>query len=137
MRKGSYSEELIRNKLEEHMVLCDHVGIPVLQKAMTCQGRRPGARGASGMRTEAQDHEAPLIRTSRAAGHHSEQSCNLSRVQGWMKGGPHALEEGATHRREMLSPILSVRTLAGCRGQHHAGVSLCRKTAVKFVQRLL
>ena len=62
------------------------------------------------MRTEAQDHEASFIRTSRAVGHHSEQSCNLSRKQGWMKGGRHALKEGATHRREMLSPVLSVRT---------------------------
>ena len=89
------------------------------------------------MRTEAQDHEAPFIRTSRAAGNHSEQSCNLSRTQGRVKGGRHALEEGATHRREMLSPILSVRTLAGFHGKHHAGVFLCRKTAVKLVQMLL
>ena len=53
MRKGSYSEELVRNELVEHVVvLGDHVGIFALLKAMTRQGKRQYVRGVSVMRTE-------------------------------------------------------------------------------------
>ena len=38
MRKGSYSEELVRNKLEELVVFSDHVGIP----ASTPSDEMPG-----------------------------------------------------------------------------------------------
>ena len=62
---------------------------------------------------------------------------NLSRKTKLMAGGHGALEEEATHRHEMPSPILSGRTLACFQGQHHAGVCLCRKTAAKLDQGLL
>ena len=62
MRKGSYSEELVRivktvpslqrNKHEELVeILCDHVGIPAPHQAMKCQGKRRGVRGERVMRT--------------------------------------------------------------------------------------
>ena len=48
MRKGSYSEELVRNKLEELVVILgDHVVIPSPHQAMKCQGKRHSVRGPS------------------------------------------------------------------------------------------
>ena len=87
---------------------------------MTCQCWRLGARRVSGMRTEAQDHEASFIRTSLAVGQHSEQSWHRFRsnaatspaIQGRMEGGHHALEEVATQRHETSSWVLGVQTIA-------------------------
>ena len=89
-------------------------------------------------------HSAPLLVHELVSFRSSDDTlCNFERNflhnfsnTRWMTGGHGALEEEATHRHEMLSPILSGRTLVGCRGQHHADVFLCRWRAAKFLKSL-
>ena len=46
-----------------------------------------------------------------------------------MIGGPRVRKEMATLHHDMLSFVLSVRTLAGLQGERNAGVVICQRRA--------
>ena len=104
---------------------------------VTCKGKRHGVRGVGCMRSAVLVDEAHQCRHLRAVqrdGHEHTAGEDPHHVSSKAVGRPIycILECATTFHHDTLSLDVSVRTLVGLHGQHHADVFLSRKRVAKI-----